>query len=89
MTPEIRRRIAVRAFADWNGPPPGSREMDLVAHCGDMNRGSHVHSLVLTDIASGWTECAPLVVRESTLLVAALERVRLGLPFPTTSVGRR
>jgi hypothetical protein len=47
-----------------------------------MNRGSYVHSLVLTDIASGWTECAPLVVRESTLLVEALERVRQGLPFP-------
>ena len=56
-------------------------EMDLVAHCGDMNRGSYVHSLVLTDIASGWTECAPLVVRENTLLVETLERVRLGLPF--------
>lgn len=81
VTPEIRRRIAVRTFADWNEPPPGSMEMDLVAHCGDMNRGSFVHSLVLTDIASGWTECAPLVVRESTLLVEALERVRLGLPF--------
>jgi hypothetical protein len=81
VTPEIRRRIAVRTFADWNEPPPGSMEMDLVAHCGDMNRGSYVHSLVLTDIASGWTECAPLVVRESTLLVEALERVRLGLPF--------
>jgi Integrase core domain len=82
VTPEIRRRIAVRTFADWNEPPPGSMEMDLVAHCGDMNRGSYVHSLVLTDIASGWTECTPLVVRESTLLVEALERVRQGLPFP-------
>ena len=81
VTPEIRRRIAVRTFADWNDPPPGSMEMDLVAHCGEMNRGSYVHSLVLTDIASGWTECAPLVVRESTLLVEAVERVRLGLPF--------
>jgi len=81
VTPEIRRRVAVRTFADWNEPPPGSMEMDLVAHCGDMNRGSYVHSLVLTDIASGWTECAPLVVRESTLLVEALERVRMGLPF--------
>jgi transposase InsO family protein len=82
VTPEIRRRVAIRTFADWNEPPPGSMEMDLVAHCGDMNRVSYVHSLVLTDIASGWTECAPLVVRESTLLVEALERVRLGLPFP-------
>jgi hypothetical protein len=40
VTPEIRRRIPVRTFADWNDPPPGSMEMDLVAHCGESTRGS-------------------------------------------------
>ena len=79
--PAARRRVPVRTFADWNEPPPGSMEMDCVAHCGDANRGSYVNSLVLTDIASGWTEAAPLVVRESSLLVETLDRVRLGLPF--------
>ncbi len=79
--PEARRRIPVRTFADWNEPPPGSMEMDCVAHCGDVNRGSYVNSLVLTDIATGWTEAAPLVVRESGLLVETLERIRQGLPF--------
>jgi hypothetical protein len=82
VVPEIRRRVPVRTFADWNEPPPGSMEMDLVAHCGDTTRGSYLHSLVLTDLASGWTECAPLIVRESTLLVETLDRVRLALPFP-------
>lgn len=82
VVPEIRRRIPVRTFADWHEPPPGSMEMDLVAHCGEANRGSYVNSLVLTDIASAWTECTPLVVREKTLLVEALERVRVSLPFP-------
>jgi hypothetical protein len=81
VVPEIRRRVRVRTFGDWHEPPPGCMEMDLVAHCGDVNRGSYVHSLVLTDIASGWTECAPLIVRESTLLVETLDRIRLGLPF--------
>lgn len=71
----------MRTFADWNEPLPGCMEMDLVAHCGTVNRGSYVHSLVLTDIASGWTECAPLVVREGGLVVETIERVRLGLPF--------
>jgi Integrase core domain len=79
--PEPRRRIPLRTFADWNEPPPGSMEMDLVAHCGAVSRGSYIHSLVLTDIASGWTEAAPLVVRESSLVVETLERVRAGLPF--------
>src|SRR6202167_26359 len=56
-------------------------KMDLVAHCGEANRGSYVNSLVLTDIASGWTEAAPLVVREGGLVVETLDRIRAGLPF--------
>src|SRR6201996_1813936 len=81
IVPEPRRRIKMRTFGDWNEPLPGSMEMDLVAHCGEVNRGSYVHSLVLTDIASGWTEAAPIVVREGTLVVETLERIRVGLPF--------
>ncbi|HEY7889787.1 MAG TPA: transposase family protein [Steroidobacteraceae bacterium] len=81
VVPELRRRVPLRTFADWNEPLPGSMEMDTVAHCGEVNRGSYINSLVLTDVASGWTEAAPLVVRESTLVVETLERIRLGLPF--------
>ena len=81
VTPEPRRRIKMRTFADWNDPGPGSMEMDLVAHCGSVNRGSYVNSLVLTDIASGWTEAAPIVVREGSLVVETLDRIRIGLPF--------
>jgi hypothetical protein len=40
VTPEIRRRVPVRTFADWKELLPGSMEMDLVAHCGEMNKGS-------------------------------------------------
>jgi hypothetical protein len=71
----------MRTFADWNDPAPGSMEMDLVAHCGPVNRGSYVNSLVLTDIATGWTEAAPIVVREGSLVVETLDRIRAGLPF--------
>ena len=86
IVPEPRRRIKMRTFADWNEPLPGNMEMDLVAHCGDVNRGSYIHSLVLTDIASGWTEAAPVVVREGSLVVETLERIRVGLPFPLTAL---
>jgi hypothetical protein len=50
--------------------------MDLVAHCGDVNRGSYINSLVLTDIASGWTEAAPIIVRQGNLVVETLDRIR-------------
>lgn len=82
IVPEPQRRIKMRTFADWKEPLPGSMEMDLVAHCGNANRGSFIHSLVLTDINTGWTEAAPIVVREGSLVVETLERIRTGLPFP-------
>lgn len=78
----LRRSIAVRTFNDWNDPPPGFFEMDMVAHCGKSVAGSHAHSLVLTDIASGWTEAAAMVVREQTLITITVEEVRGKLPFP-------
>lgn len=80
--PALRRLVPVRTFADWKDPRPGSMAMDLVAHCGGVIRGSFVHTLTLTDIPSGWTECTPLLMRESTLVVEALEQVRIALPFP-------
>jgi hypothetical protein len=78
----LRKSIAVRTFNDWNDPPPGFFEMDMVAHCGKSVAGSHAHSLVLTDIASGWTEAAAMVVREQTLITLTVEEVRGKLSFP-------
>ena len=39
------RNIPVGTFADWNRPPPGFLEIDLVAHCGDSRWGSFIYSL--------------------------------------------
>ena len=77
----IRRSVPVRTFADWDDPPPGFVEADLVAHSGPVARGSFVQTLVLTDIATGWTECAPLLVREQRLLTEVLGEIRKLLPF--------
>ena len=44
--------------------------------------GSVVHTLVLTDIATGWTECIPLIVRDQALIFEALEQIQKALPFP-------
>jgi hypothetical protein len=81
-TPAVQRAVPVRTFADWKEPLPGFMEADLVAHCGDALVGSFVHTLTLTDIASGWTECAVLVLRQATLVVHAVETLRTRMPFP-------
>jgi hypothetical protein len=77
----VRRSVPVRTFSDWHDPPPGFFEADLVAHSGPKASGSFVQTLVLTDIATGWTECAPLLVREQGLLVEVLTEMREHLPF--------
>ena len=78
----IRRSVPVRTFSDWGDPAPGFVEADLVAHSGPTAKGSFVQTLVLTDIATGWTECAPLLVREQRLLTEVLGEVCKLLPFP-------
>lgn len=78
----IRRSIQVRTFDGWDDPRPGFVEADLVAHSGPSAKGSYVQTLTLTDIATGWTECAPLLVREQTLLTQVLSEMRQRMPFP-------
>jgi hypothetical protein len=78
----LRRSVPVRTFTDWDDPAPGHMEADLVSHSGPVAKGSWAWTLPLTDVATGWTECAPLLVREQTLLVAVLSEVRKVMPFP-------
>lgn len=78
----IRRSIPVRTFSDWNDPAPGYNEADLVSHSGPVASGSFVQTRVLTDIGTGWTDFAPLLVREQHLLVEVLCEIRRRLPFP-------
>ncbi|MBM3278276.1 MAG: hypothetical protein FJY95_09350 [Candidatus Handelsmanbacteria bacterium] len=78
----VRSQMPVRTFADWGDPGPGFVEADLIAHTGGSCAGSFVHPLVLTDIATGWTERLPLRVREQALVVEAVEVARNPQPFP-------
>ena len=78
----IRRAVPIRTYADWGDPPPGFFEADLVSHSGPLTSGSFAQTLVLTDIASGWTECAPLLFREQQLLTEVLTVLRGVMPLP-------
>src|SRR5262249_1435710 len=60
---------------------PGFVEADLVAHSGSSASRSFVQTLVLTDVATGWTECAPLLVRKQNVLSEVLTELRKLLPF--------
>lgn len=77
----LKSQIRVRTFADWDDLRPGFMEIDLVAHCGSSIGGSHLYSLVLTDVATGWTECMAIRDRGRSAVIDAIERVRPLLPF--------
>jgi len=77
----IRREVPIRTFNDWSDPPPGFCEIDMVAHGGTSVAGSFIQTLTLTDVATGWTECLPLVARDGSLVVEAMTRAQSLFPW--------
>jgi hypothetical protein len=72
----IRREVPIRTFNDWRDPAPGFCEVDMVAHGGTSVAGSFIQTLTMVDVATGWTECLPLVNRDGSLVVEALKRAQ-------------
>lgn len=77
----IRREVPIRTFNDWNSPAPGFCEVDMVAHGGTSVAGSFIQTLTMVDVATGWTECLPLLTREGSLVVEAINRAQGLFPW--------
>lgn len=77
----LKQQIPIRTYQQWNESHPGFLEADLVAHCGAQAEGSFLYTLTLTDIATGWTECLPLLSKSSEAVLSALQQERACFPF--------
>jgi len=53
-----------------------------VAHGGESGAGEFLHTLTLTDVATGWTECVAVPNRGETAVREAIVLARTRLPFP-------
>jgi hypothetical protein len=84
--PLLKHQIPIRTFHAWNETQPGFLEADLVAHCGGQPEGNFLYTLTLTDIATGWTECLPLLYRSPEMVEAALLQARTLFPFPVLGI---
>ena len=82
----LKSAIPIRTFAEWDEAQPGFTEIDLVVHCGTTTRGEYLHSLTVTDIATGWTECVALRNRGQQTVFQALVVARGRLPFPLRGI---
>jgi hypothetical protein len=77
----IRREVPIRTFNDWKDPAPGFCEVDMVAHGGTSVAGSFIQTLTMVDVATGWTECVPLVNRDGSLVIEAIKRAQSLFPW--------
>jgi hypothetical protein len=78
----IRREVPIRTCNDWKNPPPGFCEVDMVAHGGTSVAGSLIQTLTMVDIATGWTECTPLVKRDGSLVIEGIKYLWSQFPWP-------
>lgn len=78
----LRHHIPIRTFADWDDDQPGFFEIDLVAHGGERSDGEYLHTLVLTDITTQWTECIALPNRGEQAVSTAIAQARTLIPVP-------
>jgi site-specific recombinase XerC len=84
--PLCKTQIPVSAFSKWEEDRPGFVEMDLVTHCGEHLDGRFLYTLTLTDLATGWTECIPLLEKSADAVHAALVQARTLFPFPLLGI---
>jgi len=82
----LKSQIPIRTYTPWDEQVPGFVEIDLVAHCGTTVAGEFVHTLDVTDIATGWTECAAIANKGQRAVLDALASVRDRLPFPLLGI---
>jgi hypothetical protein len=83
---KVSKAIPIKTFNDWQEPLPGYLEIDFVVHGGGSMAGEYLHSLVATDVCSGWTEAVPLLVREQSLVIEGLKRISRQLPVPILGI---
>lgn len=81
----LKNQIPVRTFADWTENKPGFLEVDLVAHT-DTAHGEYINTLNMTDIATGWTVCTAFMGKSERFCVAAIDEIKLTLPFPILGI---
>jgi hypothetical protein len=82
----LKHQVPVHTYTPWDEQRLGFVEIDLVAHCGITTAGHYVNTLTVTDVATGWTECAAVWGKGQVAVCGALEQIRERLPFPLLGI---
>jgi hypothetical protein len=82
----LKQQVPVHTYTPWDEQRPGFVEIDLVAHCGTSTAGFYLNTLTVTDVATGWTECAAVWGKGQLAVCGALEVIRARLPMPLLGI---
>jgi hypothetical protein len=82
----LKQQVPIQTYTPWDEQRPGFVEIDLVAHCGTSTAGHYLNTLTVTDVATGWTECAAVWGKGQAAVFGALEHVRDCLPMPLLGI---
>ncbi|MBC7234191.1 MAG: transposase family protein [Chloroflexi bacterium] len=70
----------------WDEQEPGHFEVDLVHHSGPSASGDYVHTIQMTDVATGWCEQVAVLGRSQRAMEDGFRRILARLPFPVREI---
>lgn len=82
----LKHQVPIKTFAEWQDSEPGYVAMDCVAHDGGSACGDYNYTLVMTNVATGWTELRAVHNKAQTWVFAALLHLRTQFPFTVRGI---
>lgn len=70
----------------YDTPEPGHFEVDLVIHCDEDSSGEYIHTLQMTDVATGWSELQAVFGRSYRVMQDGFECILANLPIPVIEI---
>ena len=67
-------------------PELGHFEVDLVLHCDTNNTGEFIHTIQMTDVATGWSEIQAVFGRSFRVMEDGFACILAQLPFPVLEI---
>lgn len=65
---------------------PGHFEVDLVLHCDEDSSGDYIHTIQMTDVATGWCELQAVFGRSYRVMVDGFGCILAHLPIPVIEI---
>lgn len=78
----LQQAIPIRTFGEWDRVRPGAVQADLVLHCGSRPRGRYLTTLLVVDVATGWSDCQAVAGLGYHRVKSALHFIGLRWPVP-------